>query len=203
MRRLAAAAAVLAAAATAAGPLAAPRSSKVRLPWSVRVEVFYSGERNKAEYLEDIKRRVERALIACDAFTSVVLDGPADLETRVAIDLIDINEDRVFTGAPTGGPGEFVRLGATVTIAGDLAVVTAADEKVVMTPKKFYHGERAESVLPGDDPQSIALDRACDLVVRWTEKYLCRGRLEIQKTAAPLLEKPPASPSEEPSPRVD
>jgi hypothetical protein len=168
----------LAAAAAGTAALGAP-ADKI-LPWTVGVEVFYTGERNREAYRQELQARTVQTLVECDAFRNVVAEGESDLLLSLAIDRFDVEEEREFQAPPTGGPGEMVVLGCSVTIGGTLTL-TKAGGAAVVPPKKFYRQVGATPVTPQDDARWKALEQAYDEPLRWVRKYVCRRPEDIRR----------------------
>jgi len=177
-RRVLALGAALAAA--AAGTAALGASNDKTLPWTVRVEVVYAGERNREAYRQELQARTVQALVECDAYRNVVSEGESDLVLRVAIDRFDVEEEKEFQAPATGGPGEMVILGCSVTIGGTLDL-TRAGGAAVVPPKKFFRQVYATPITQQDDARRKALELAYAEPLRWVGKYVCRRRENVRR----------------------
>lgn len=152
------------------------------LPWSIDVEASYLGDRNREVYLEEIRSRVIRLLAGERCFDEIGTGDQTDLMLRIGIRTLDVSEDTRFDAPAGGGPGQYVTLGVTVTIGGEIEVTTG-EGTTVLPPRKFYRIASAQPVTPLDEPLQRALDQAFDEPVRWADKYLCRKRDKLRAKA--------------------
>ena len=142
------------------------------VPLSLRIDVQWGQEKNRDSYREDLRSLLVQDFIARNCFASIVTEPPSDLTLRVTLDLLDIAEEREFVGAPTGGSGEIYTRSVTVTIAGQIDLVTPGG-LAVRDSRHFRRVETADPRSPTDEPMSRAVLQALNEPVRWAQRLAC------------------------------
>src|SRR5262249_7963632 len=97
-----------------------------------------------------------------------------------------------FRGPPTGGPGEYVSLGANVTIAGRVDLIAPSGTAVRET-RRFRRVVRADPRTQADDPLTRGIVEALDEPVHWGERIACSRPEKLVEEASRAGVSPPAA----------
>lgn len=157
-------------------PVAAASKPPDLSPWSVGVEVRWSGEAGPEAFRADVERSVATALGGRCAGSV----GPGEEPDLVLVATLSgfIEEvrfdDSLATAVTPGEPTKELRRVASLEVETGLQLLTRETAREVAT-KSFHVAVNYRPVYIGEEPQETARTRVVERIVQETSRALCKS----------------------------
>jgi hypothetical protein len=157
-------------------PLAASDKPPDLSPWSLAVEVRWSGDAGPEAFRADVERSLATAL-GSSCVGSVKPGADADLVLIATLSgfVEELRfDDSLATAATPGEPTKELRRVATLEVDSGLQLLTRAQGREVAT-KSFHVEVNYRPMYLGEEPQATARTHVIERLVQETSRAMCKS----------------------------